>query len=147
MLCHQPLWQPLPSSDTAPFHQLAHPPDSNADPNANNDRSSRGTLPQRDWQVLEYNGNTTTPPLAQRGPGRELHTTEPAVCILEQHPTTANLQSYLRTRWVQISQQHTPPGVSRTYRDLLGLKSRDTQEGAVRHLLDDALVWSRGIGV
>jgi hypothetical protein len=37
--------------------------------------------------------------------GRELHTTAPAVCILERHPTTAILPSYRRTRWVRPPRQ------------------------------------------
>ncbi len=39
-------------------------------------------------------------PLTQQGVSfTELHTTAPAVCILERHPTTAILPSYRRTRW------------------------------------------------
>ncbi len=41
-----------------------------------------------------------------------MHTTAPAVCILERHPTTAILPSYRRTRWVRLpQQQHGSPHV------------------------------------
>ncbi len=41
--------------------------------------------------------------------GRELHTTAPAVCILERHSATAILPSYWRTRWVRLPRQRSAP--------------------------------------
>jgi hypothetical protein len=81
-------------------------------------------------QVSEYDGSAPSPLTAQQG--RELHTTAPAVCILERHPTTAILPSYRRTSWVRSPrQQHASPHVRGCWDSTtLTFKSRDTQEGA-----------------
>ncbi len=102
----------LGGHDTLPSISGAQPPDSDADSSANRDSPSRGPPPQGDWQVTGI-GVRRQRHLATHGAaGRELHTTALAVCILERHPTTAILPSYLRTSWVRSPrQQHASPPV------------------------------------
>ena len=83
-------------------------------------------------QVSEYGGSAPSPLTAQQG--RELHTTAPAVCILERHPTTAILPSYRRTSWVRSPrQQHASPHVRGCWDSTLLHSSHGTRKrGQVR---------------